>query len=399
MTKLSDGAAELLRAKSRSGSRGRYQRGWVELVGERQKRWKGHYYTYEKGPDGGEHRVHRAQILGLKSEMGKKEAERKLHELLDRLVNQRPAAPSAEVTWRWFAENRCFPMWRAKWKASHAARTEYLIRHYVVKPFEDRPLSQIDRFALQVYANELATRASRSVVQKFVVWTRAICEEAVEQDYMLKNPARKLEIPPDTRAESRRALSVDEVQALLAALDGRDALILRMYLVLGLRARELFALRRDDVEVERIRVDESLDAANRFHKPKTPTSKAWLWLPPELSAELRIWLDAEVSEATDSLLFVASNGAPIRAENWRKRVLQVAAEKLGLQGVTIQALRRTCATLMNQAAGIKDVQSHLRHARPDITAGVYVQEIPASVRAAVGRLADLLSNKRISEQS
>jgi integrase len=286
------------------------------------------------------------------------------------------------------------PMWKENWKTSHAKRTEYLIEHYVVAPFADEPIASIDRFRIQVYVNDLARRASSSVVQKFVTWTRAIFEEAVEQDFLSKNPARKLVTPKETRAPARRYLTVEEVAALLGSLDGRDRLILKMYVVLGLRARELFALRRDDVDGCRIRIDETLDYANRFHRPKTVSSAAWLWLPAGLGRDLAEWMDGMTDRQPGALLFAASNGSPIRSENWRKRVLQAAAADVGLVGVTIHALRRTCATWLNTQGKLKDVQAHLRHARPEITAEIYVQEIPESVREAVAKL-----ELRLSEQS
>jgi len=65
-----------------------------------------------------------------------------------------------------------------------------------------------------------------------------------------------------------------------------------------------------------------------------------------------------------------------------------------LQGVNHQARRRTCATRMQKHGNVKDVQAHLRHSAPDVTAGVYMQEIPESVRNAVEALdADLAPAK------
>jgi hypothetical protein len=49
---------------------------------------------------------------------------------------------------------------------------------------------------------------------------------------------------------------------------------------------------------------------------------------------------------------------------------------------------------MQHLGSVKDVQAHLRHARPNITAEVYMQEIPATVRAAV----ELLDQKLTSIQ-
>jgi hypothetical protein len=41
---------------------------------------------------------------------------------------------------------------------------------------------------------------------------------------------------------------------------------------------------------------------------------------------------------------------------------------------------------MARHGGVKDIQGHLRHAAPAITAAVYMQPIPESVRSAVKAL-------------
>jgi len=62
------------------------------------------------------------------------------------------------------------------------------------------------------------------------------------------------------------------------------------------------------------------------------------------------------------------------------------------EALTHQALRRSCATHMQPYGSVKDIQAHLRHARPNITADVYMQQIPSSVRAAVELLDRKLSS-------
>jgi len=54
---------------------------------------------------------------------------------------------------------------------------------------------------------------------------------------------------------------------------------------------------------------------------------------------------------------------------------------------------------MQHVGSVKDVQAHLRHARPNITAEVYMQEIPATVRAAVESLDAKLTSVRPNPQS
>ena len=68
-----------------------------------------------------------------------------------------------------------------------------------------------------------------------------------------------------------------------------------MFLVLGLRAGELFALRRNDrIEPSQLYIDESvseeLRGDERVVTPKTLSSKAYVWLPDSIRVELDGWL-------------------------------------------------------------------------------------------------------------
>jgi len=60
-------------------------------------------------------------------------------------------------------------------------------------------------------------------------------------------------------------------------------------------------------------------------------------------------------------------------------------EKLGLEKLNFQILRRTYATraVGERKGTLKDVQKQLRHSRPDTTLENYVKDIPGSVYAMV----------------
>lgn len=184
-------------------------------------------------------------------------------------------------------------------------------------------------------------------------------------------------------------------------MTGRDRLIVRMFLVLGLRPGELFALRRDDrVGRNSLRIDEAVSPISGLVEPKTEASASCVWLPQSLVTELDFWMEAQEDRRPQAFIFPSRAATPISANNWLKRTLKKAGEQtraaLEQQGtklddgfladLTLQALRRTCATHMQHVGSVKDVQAHLRHARPNVTAEVYMQEIPASVRAAVESL-------------
>ena len=384
-------------------ARDRHQSGRVEEVGKRTKKWKGHYYVYVAQVDGTEKRAHRATILGAKSKMKKWEAEKALQAIIDKETSGTNIQPSPAFTLRWFFDQRYKPLKEPTWKVSSRARTVDFIEHYVIATFGDSALSELNRFALQSHLNKLAESFSHSTVSKFRVYIKAILDEALEQDFLAKNPARKLAMP-ETRKVCQRTVTPEEIGAIMGQLEARDRLIVRMFLVLGLRPGELFALRFDDKEPGQIRVNESVSADRMLVEPKTEASISRVWLPASLEAELDFWIEMQQDRRADAFIFPTRNGTPLNVCNYLYQVVKPAVARARkeaaasggipkgyLEGINHQAFRRTCATYMQKHGTVKDIQAHLRHASATTTVGVYMKEIPASVRAAVEELDRVLS--------
>jgi integrase len=373
--------------------RSRHQDGWVEPVGKRVKRWRGHYYVRDEN----DRRVHKTVNLGERAKLKKWEAEDKLRRHIQRITGQVDDG-GVDPSFAWFWEFRFLPI--QKWAPATRAAVESVFRQRVLPAIGKKPLSALNKFELQTFIDGLAAKWSKSVVQKARTYTVAALEEAVEQGYLTRNPARKTALP-ETRATCRRYLELAEISSLLDAMPPRDRLITRICLLCGLRPGELFAARWDDFDAERgrLRIDESASDWG-IRSPKTLKSNAWVWLPASLVRELEAWRET----AAAGLIFPSATGTPMRTKNFLRRHVWPAAIACGLMqvkpekwpkgkpwidratSINFRAFRRTCATWFQQCGTPKDIQSHLRHATPVTTMGVYVQEIPESVRTAVEAL-------------
>jgi len=145
-----------------------------------------------------------------------------------------------------------------------------------------------------------------------------------------------------------------------------------MFIQLGLRPEELFALRRNDVDHDFIRIDEVFSRGQRMslRPAKSPTN---VYLPPGLLQELRVWM-ATTSGNKSAWLFPTlrrrrpSGSFPINQNTFRKRVLRPAAEKAGISHLDLRTLRRTCAKYFWQEASANDAQAQLRLSRQCTTA-------------------------------
>ena len=365
-------------------SRERHQTGWVQETGKRVKKWKGHFFVYRTGTDGKERRHHRAVILGLKAQMRKWEAGKRLQEIIYK--ENGPTAPKADsdVTFGWFWEWRYLPMRSGSLRRS-SKNTLQQIGDHLLSEFRDRPLGKFDKFICQDYLNTLAAKGySQSIVSKAKTYLKAVLAEAVDQDYIAKNPAKKIKAT-STKEVSKRSLSPDEIGKLLNGMEGRDRLILRIFLICGLRPGELFALRWKDWSSGELMVDESV-WRGEIGKTKTRGSMGYVSLSGSLEGDLREWRYGCGSPGPEELIFKTKYGRPIGRGDWLDRNLKPAAERAGITGITLQALRRTFATQMQKCGTVKDAQTQLRHASPQLTVGTYMQAIPASVKEAVERL-------------
>jgi integrase len=183
----------------------------------------------------------------------------------------------------------------------------------VLPRFCQTRIIDLDKLELQKHLNALAESFSRSLVKKVLAQYRAILEEAVQRELIEKNPARKLAVPP-TRKPCGRFLSMEEFDVLVAQLEFRDRLITRMFCTMGFRPGELFALRWDDIETGRIRVDESTSRWG-LKEPKTAGSDAYLRMPTGVQVEMDLWRGTQRTISPSSLVFPTNHGTVISAHN------------------------------------------------------------------------------------
>jgi integrase len=256
---------------------------------------------------------------------------------------------------------------------------------------------------LQECLNHLAERGdSYSAVKKARTYINASLEYALDERLIASNPARRVELPsPRLRKPCGRFYSMEEVRRLLSAAAQeslREHLIVRLFVLCGLRAQELFALRLDDVELGIVRIDEALKetekAAKRIGDTKNTTSNGYVATSQDLERELKLWIQLRnaddayhrrVDPVSNAWLFPNEKGQPYRIGNYLKRTLKPIALQAGIPDMTYQALRRTFSTQFQRYGSPKDAQTQLRHSRLEMT-GWYMRSIPEQVRSAVERM-------------
>jgi len=120
------------------------------------------------------------------------------------------------VTFGWFVRNRFFPLKEANWKPETSKVKKLIIQKDLVETFDGIPLENFDRFALQLHLNQLAKTRSKDRVLQIKSYVRDIFAEAVEQDFLTKDPARKVTVPSQLRDTDRTTLTWEQERCTVA---------------------------------------------------------------------------------------------------------------------------------------------------------------------------------------
>jgi integrase len=368
-----------------------HQRGTIRLE---HKSWVGYLNLKVLDPNTGESKwkKQRVGVLGAKSQMTKRQAEDALEKIIAQKTGgtTQPRADERIVTLAWFTRNRFFPLREGStWREATAETHKSAIEHDILATFGDLSLTQIDKVMLQVHLNDLARRLSEGRVKHARFYLKAIFDEAIEQDFVTKNPARKLALPKQLRAVDRTTLTWDQLRLVLASVSLRDRILLTLDMTETFRPSELFALRWNgfDMDARTLVVTETAYRGKLRDFGKTKKSLRKVHLPDGLANELWLWKQECPDPSSQAFIFPNArkrNGATkngfIRTDNYRVRVLKKLAEELNLPKLNFQVLRRTIATLAQTKGGVKDVQGVLGHSKADTTVNVYMQQIEAGVK-------------------
>jgi integrase len=383
-----------------------HQKGWVSVRG---RKWYGYFRRTVIDPETNEPKAVSTPVaLGLKSEMTKFEAREKLEQEIKRLTGQiteEGVVKNGSVTFGWFVRNRYLPLKEADWKEETAKVKKYLIQADLIDAFDDVRLENLDKLTLQAHLNRLAKTQCRDRVLQIGSYMRAIFREAVEQDFLPKDPARTVKTPSELRETDKTTLSWDQLRAALSRLPLRDRILLTLDMTNALRPSELFGLRWScfDPELCLIEIKETTYKGKIRPWGKTKGSLAKIPIARALADELVAWRQqcreeqqrkkhpGDLSaDAPEAFIFPERGGGFMDTGNYRKRVLHKLAKELGLPKLTFQVIRRTIATLAKDKGHVKDIQGMMRHSRLATTTEVYMQSLESGVRSTVNSIHDEL---------
>lgn len=303
----------------------------------------------------------------------------------------------------------------------------------------DPPLCKVDARAIE--ALYLAIRERReaqgfrcgnTTLHGYHVLLKSFFQKAVDYDLIGRNPCNRVEAPKADKPQ-RRALSLDEVRRLLAAVDAEEksalealaakerrqaargvaedrgyllgmrevchVLAVRLGIATGMRLGEVLGLTWGAVDFGRglVSVARTLKADGTLKEPKTEAGRRVVAVDAVTMAHLKAW-KALQAETLDTLCIDVGEASPVLCsatggflsvanfERWWRSFRTEA----GFPDLRYHELRHTQATqLLAQGVDVKTVQARLGHSDASLTLNWYAHAVPENDRAAADRLGEL----------
>jgi integrase len=235
--------------------------------------------------------------------------------------------------------------------------------------FGRKRLAEIGPRDLRAYAAHVASRGvARNTVRLALSPVKAMLATAVEDEILTANPAAGLPnlIPTSTArpaAEHVRALSAEELHAVLDHVSEHWVLFFEFLAETGLRIGEAIEVRWGDIDNLDLDIGPRLlHVRRRLYRGTVAAPKGGktrtVRLTTEMARALRAMRD-EVDAQDDDLVFTAARGGRIVPANLMRRVLKAAAVEAGLgrwvvtprgrqpqTWVGFHTFRHTCATIL-----------------------------------------------------
>ncbi|MDX3575911.1 tyrosine-type recombinase/integrase [Streptomyces sp. FL07-04A] len=247
-------------------------------------------------------------------------------------------------------------------------RSESVMRLHILPAFGAGTMADVTTARVRSWRGKLlAAGIGEPTVVKAYQLLRALMNTAVDDELIRRNPCRikgadRYDVP------ERPVLSVTDVFAVADAIVPRYRLLVLLAAFTTLRFGELAALRRRDVDLERLTVSvrrsqAELQDGRLFDKaPKSVAGVRAVSFPAELLDDVTRHLEQFAAPGRDGHVFVGPQGGQLRRSNFRDD--WVSARKAA--GVTSELhfhdLRHTGNTLASTAgASTRELMTRMGH--------------------------------------
>ena len=370
-------------------ARPRWQSGWLFRRGTKNPVWVGRYREDAIAQDGTRIRRQRSVVLGLVSEFGRREAQRRLNDRLS-AINQGRHRPELMADFEHYVLDRWEPVIYPMLRFSTSRNYKHLVRRHLLPFFGKMRLPEIGSAEVQMFLAQKSKDYSPKTVLSLRNLLSKIFGTAQKWGYLQMNPAQGTQVPALVITRERITLSAEQVRALLDHLIEPYRTMVLLAVLSGLRRGEIFGLRWKYIDPanDSVRVAESnyegISAA-----PKTQASRRIVFVHKTVLDALESIRPA--NHQPDDFVFHTNRGTALNPNNVLNRAIHPACKAAGIPRVSWHNFRYTYSTWANPTGeSIKALQSQLGHTNSRMTLDVYTQPMPRVQKKLAGKIARVL---------
>lgn len=269
-----------------------------------------------------------------------------------------------EYSKTWLAER---PSLRPRTQELYAS----LLRRHILPVLGETELAKIAPGRVRSWHSKLvaADHPGPSTVAKAYRLLHAILQTAVQDELIPKNPC-VLKGAAVERPAERPTATVAQVYELADAIDAQYRAMVLLATFAGLRLGELRALKKSRLDLlhRTVRVVEQYQQLANGEQvlgpPKTDAGRRTVAIPDAIVPDLEVHLQEFSAPGKDGLVFVGTEGQPVRLATFYKAWGKATAV-VGLEGFHFHDLRHTGNTLAAATgASTKELMSRMGHASP-----------------------------------
>lgn len=264
-------------------------------------------------------------------------------------------------------------IWLAERDISQRTREHYdmLLRHHVLPTFAPAPVATIRPAAVRAWHAALGKSTGPTARAQSYGLLRTILNTAVTDELIDANPCRIRGAGQVKRAREIRPATIEELEAIMAALPPRYRAMVLLGAWCAMRFGEIAELRRSDVDLDAgtIRITRAVvrtkENSRTVKAPKTAAGRRVVHIPPHVVPALREHMNGLVT-GRDGLLFPSANDPTKQvAHSALNRVFLRARAAAGRPDLPFHGLRHTGAVWAAQSgATLAELMARLGHTSP-----------------------------------
>jgi hypothetical protein len=232
-------------------ARPRYQDGSLFIRGKRIKVWVARWREDVIREDGTLHRTQPTVVLGLLSDLSRREARSLLQKRVSE-INRGGHRTRMMMTLSTFSSHYCEPGALLALKPSSSRIYKFNLDKYILPALGSHRLCDVNRAAIeQLFISMRDKGYATSTLHSIRVTIAKVLQTAVDNSYLERNPAHGIKIGERESNKHRTYLEPSQVQLLTPALSEPCRTIVKTAVLTGMRIGEILGLRWSRVDFSR----------------------------------------------------------------------------------------------------------------------------------------------------